>query len=221
MVEKNAMLKPTSYETKYFVFLKRVPSKNRTRLWNQAPRIWLDWWERLRKKEGAASNRASLALIKPFFIHPFFSSTHLFHPSNFFIHPTCALCILPPPKETTERVKRRERRPRREASLAVIKPYLVHIPCIPCMFIYTSCPLCRSPPPNLATEWEQREGRRLPKTLPCSQQTLHIPCFFIRPKPPTLQYIHQHHQTWLQGEKRAEKKVLRSAKSDLASSPPE
>ena len=156
-------------------------------------------WE---KKEGAASNRASLALIKPFFIHPFFSSTHLFHPSNFFIHPTCALCILPPPKEATERVNGRERRPHREASLAVIKPYLVHIPLyhvcvwkyilpkvevIPCMFIYTSCPLCRSPPPNLATEWEQRGERRpaknppLPSTNP-PDSSFHHPT----QEPPTL-----------------------------------
>ena len=45
------------------------------------------------EKEGAASNRASLALIKPFFIHlffhppnflvlPSFSSLQLFHPPN-------------------------------------------------------------------------------------------------------------------------------------------
>ena len=137
-------------------------------------------WE---KREGAASNGASLALIKPFFIHPFFSSIQFFHPSNFFIHLTCALCILPPPEEATERVKGRERRPHREASLEVIK-YLVHLPCI-----------CSVNKPSI--------------------------CLVSSSDPSRPLHIHQHHQIWLQGEKRAEKKVLWPAKSDLASSPPE
>ena len=116
-----------------------------------------------------------------FFIHPIFSSTHLFHPSNFFIHPTCALCILPPPKEATERVNGGERRPHREASLAVIK-YLVHVPCS------------------------------------VNKSSIHLVSSSDPSRP---LHIHQHHRIWLQGEKRAEKKVLGPAKSDLASSPPE
>ena len=140
-----------------------------------------DW-----EKKGAASNRASLALIKPFFIHPFFSSTHLFHPSNFFIHPTCALCILPPPKEATERVKRRERRPHREASLAVIKPYLVHIPFYHVCWSIQVVHFVDHHHQTWPHRGEQRgEKEGLPQNLPCSQQTLHIPRFFIRPKSPT------------------------------------
>ena len=92
MVEKNAMLKPTSYETKYFVFLKRVPSKNNSVMKPSALHITALVRE-IEKKEGAASNWASLALIKPFFIHlffhppnflvlPSFSSLQLFHPPN-------------------------------------------------------------------------------------------------------------------------------------------
>ena len=111
-------------------------------LWNEAPCISMHWWERL-KLQAMEHLLLSLNpfLFIHFFIHPSFSSIQLFHPPNFFIHPTSALCILPPPKEATGRVKGRERRPRREASLAVIKPYLVHLPC---MFNYTSRSLCRS-----------------------------------------------------------------------------
>ena len=117
LVKKNAMLKPTSYETKYFAFLKRVPSKNRSVMKRSALHITAFARESLRQKKKVLQAMEHLLLsLNPFLF------IHLFYPSNFFIHPTCALCILPPPKEATERVKGRERRPRREASLAGL-PY--------------------------------------------------------------------------------------------------
>ena len=148
-----------------------------------------------------------------------FLSIHVFHPSIFFIHPTFS--STQPAHFAYYHLQRKPQNELKEEKEGrTVKPLLQSSN--PTWSIYHVCSsLCRSPHQT----WPQSESKGgkegLPKTLPCSQQTLHIPCFFIRPKPPTLQYIHQHHQTWLQGEKRAEKKVLLSAKSDLASSPPE